>query len=139
MQLSLLLLLSSAIIVHLRRVKPNKYLSIGVTLSYPMVVSVTKQQQTESKYVQPSYVENAVAPPAIVKLDKKDTTNMRLISVASVRLQPSARFACLITTDENLFSCSPMLWNMTRPSGMPTMAQNMVNNFPDFVFGVECP
>lgn len=75
----------------------------------------------------------------MIILESKPVANMRFISVASVFWHLRYVFARLITTDANLFNRSPMLWNITSPNGIPTIAYAMQNAFPPMVTGVECP
>lgn len=49
------------------------------------------------------------------------------------------RLPCLRMDATKVLSRSPMLWNMTRPSGMPTSAYTMQKERPATVAGVECP
>lgn len=72
-------------------------------------------------------------------LESKPVASIRLISVASVFWHLKYVFARLMTTEANLFRRSPILWNIIRPRGMPTMAYAMQNAFPPMVTGVECP
>lgn len=69
--------------------------------------------------------------------DKNPVAAIKLISVASVCEHFMKILNLLITTEANLFKRSPILWNITSPNGIPTIAYNIQKALPANVFGVE--
>ena len=72
-------------------------------------------------------------------MERVRTTKMRSTSVVSGCLALTDLLSLVMTMEERALSLSPIELNMTRPRGIPMVAYAIVNNLPQYVFGVEWP